>query len=68
VISKSKIRTFTGSNQGAWEQPRASLVTPAGTTTAQLRMVVKGLDGTVYVDDFSVPRALVGPVGRSPVV
>jgi hypothetical protein len=56
VLSKPVIRTFTGTNQGVWEQVQAALVAPAGATNAQVKMVVKGLAATVYVDEFSFQR------------
>jgi hypothetical protein len=51
TISTQTIRTYTAATSG-WNQAAASLVAPAGTTNAQVRMVVSSLNATIYIDDF----------------
>jgi hypothetical protein len=51
------IKTYTAPTSG-WNQAIGSLVLPAGTTKAQVRMVVSSLNATIYVDDL-----LFGPYG-----
>jgi hypothetical protein len=45
------IKAYTASTSG-WNQAIGSPVAPAGTTNAQVRMVVSSLNATIYVDDF----------------
>lgn len=51
VISTSAIKSYSAATSG-WNQATASLVAPAGTTNAQVRMVVTSLNATIYVDDM----------------
>lgn len=51
VISTSTIKTYSAATVG-WNQATANIVAPAGTTNAQIRMVVSSLNATVYVDDM----------------
>lgn len=53
TIGRSPVGSRTASNGGAWEQLSASAVAPAGTSSAQVRMVVRGLSATILVDNFS---------------
>jgi hypothetical protein len=52
VISTKVIKKYKNSATVGWDQAVASLVAPAGTTNAEVRMVVKSLKRTIYVDDF----------------
>lgn len=54
VISRTSLGTSSGTGQ--WQPVRAITTAPAGTETADLRMVVTGLSGTVHVDDVSLVR------------
>jgi hypothetical protein len=51
VISTSTIASYSAATSG-WRQANASLLAPAGTTNALVRMVVTSLNATMYVDDF----------------
>ncbi len=50
TISYTTLKTYTGAT--GWNNARASLVAPAGTTQAQVRMEASSLNATIYVDDF----------------
>ncbi|MDP9312778.1 MAG: hypothetical protein M3R24_18135, partial [Chloroflexota bacterium] len=50
TISYTTIKTYTGAT--GWNNARASLVAPAGTTQARVRMEASSLNATIYVDDF----------------
>ncbi|HZQ07713.1 MAG TPA: hypothetical protein VFD70_14110, partial [Anaerolineae bacterium] len=52
-IQINTIKTYTAATNG-WNQATASLVAPAGTVSAHVRMVVSSLNATIYVDDFSL--------------
>jgi hypothetical protein len=52
LISTSVIKTYTATTID-WDQAAANLLVPAGTTTAQVRMVVSSLNATIYIDDTS---------------
>jgi hypothetical protein len=52
VISTSVIRTYSASTNNTWNEARASLVPPPGTTNALIQMVVSSLNATIYVDRF----------------
>jgi hypothetical protein len=52
TIRTDTIKSYTDDTKGTWNEVRRSLVAPAGTTSAQVRMVVSSLNATVYVDDF----------------
>jgi hypothetical protein len=54
TIGRSAVGSRTATNGGVWEQLSASPVAPAGASSAQVRMVVRGLSATVLVDNFSV--------------
>jgi Calcineurin-like phosphoesterase len=54
VISQTSIWSSPGT--GSWREARGAVVVPAGTATAELRMVLTGLSGTVHVDDVSLVR------------
>lgn len=51
VLSTSVVATYTAGTSG-WVPTKTTLLAPAGTTNAQMRMHIKGLDGTLYVDGF----------------
>jgi ELWxxDGT repeat protein len=51
TIGTSVIKTYTAPT-GGWNQAAVSLTPPAGTTSAQIRMVVNSLKATIFVDDF----------------
>jgi photosystem II stability/assembly factor-like uncharacterized protein len=53
TIATKTVKTYTASTAG-WVQAAASLVAPAGSTSAQVRMVVGSLNATIYADDFSL--------------
>ena len=55
TISTTTIKTYTAPT-GGWNQATASLVAPARTTNAQVRMVVSSLNAKIYVDDFAFQR------------
>ena len=50
-ISVTVIKKYTAATSG-WDQATASLVAPAGTAKAVVRMFVHSLKRTIYVDDF----------------
>jgi bacillolysin len=56
TISTITIKTYGGPTSG-WDQTTVGLVAPAGTTNAQVRMVVSSLNATLYVDDFAFQLA-----------
>ena len=48
------VKKFTDDTAGAWQTVTgASLVAPAGATSARVQMVPASLNGTIYVDDFA---------------
>ncbi len=48
------IKKYTDDTGGSWELlTDASLVAPAGATSARIQMVPASLNGTIYVDDFA---------------
>jgi hypothetical protein len=47
------IREYTGATSG-WDQATAQLVSPDGTATANVLMVVSDLSATIYVDDVLI--------------
>ena len=51
TISTSVVATYSAATSG-WVAASASLVAPAGTTNAQVQMVVSSLNATIYADDF----------------
>jgi len=51
------VKAYTGPT-GGWDLATANLVAPTGTTNAVVRMKVKSLNATIYVDDTSLS---VGP-------
>ncbi len=51
IIETTVIQTYTAPTSG-WESISASLVAPEGTARATIRMVIKSLNATIYVDDF----------------
>jgi hypothetical protein len=51
TISTTTIKKYTAGTPG-WDQASKSLVAPAGTTHAQVRMVATSLNGALYVDDL----------------
>ena len=54
TLGTSPLRSFSSGTDG-WTEARASLVAPAETTNAQVRMVVKSPKETIniYTDDFA---------------
>lgn len=52
-LSTVTIATYKKSTAG-WVHPVASLTAPAGATAADVKMVVKTLASTIYVDDLSL--------------
>ena len=51
TINTTLIKNYTATTTG-WNQATKNLVAPAGTTHAQIRMVMTSLNGAVYVDDM----------------
>ena len=51
TISTSVVATYSAATSG-WTTASASLLAPAGTTNAQVQMVVSSLNATIYADDF----------------
>ncbi|HXG40436.1 MAG TPA: hypothetical protein VNJ28_05790, partial [Candidatus Limnocylindrales bacterium] len=51
VLRVDDAATYTQSTSG-WVQFVAGFTAPPGTTNAQIRMTVKSLNATIYVDDF----------------
>jgi len=51
VISTSTVKSFTTSTSG-WTLASKTLVAPAGTRAAQIRINVNGLNASVYLDAF----------------
>ena len=51
TISTTTIKTYNPSTTG-WSQATASPLAPAGTTNAQVRVIVSSLNAAIYVDDF----------------
>jgi hypothetical protein len=52
LIYRDSLKKYTGATSG-WDQFSGSLVAPAGTTNARLVLALTGLNGTIYMDDFS---------------
>jgi glucose/arabinose dehydrogenase len=52
IIKTSAVRSFTAPT--GWANASADLVAPAQAASASVRMVVTGLTGTVYADDFTL--------------
>lgn len=52
LIYRDTVKKYTGVTNG-WDPAAASLVAPAGTTNARVLLALQGLNGTIYVDDFS---------------
>ncbi len=52
VLRTDTVKSYTAATSG-WDQAAAALVAPAGTTNAQIKMLVRSLNATIYVDDFS---------------
>ncbi len=52
TISTSTIKTYT-QRLIRWDLATQSLVAPAGAAKAQIQMVVSGLSGAIFVDDFA---------------
>ena len=53
ILRTDDVKVYNTSTSG-WDKATASLVAPAGTTNAQVRMVVSSLNATIYVDDFTL--------------
>ncbi len=51
-MATDTIHTYLDDTGGAWELVSANKVAPAGTTSAQVQMVVSNLNSSIYVDDF----------------
>jgi subtilisin family serine protease len=51
TISTQTVGSLGDDTAGAWVLKTKALVAPAGTTSAQLQMVVGSLNGAIYVDD-----------------
>jgi hypothetical protein len=51
-MATDAIHTYLDDTGGAWQLVSANKIAPAGTTSAQLQMVVSNLNATIYVDDF----------------
>jgi hypothetical protein len=54
VIRTITVGTFTRATTGWQEVSAASLAAPAGATSARVMMAVNSLNGSIYVDDFSL--------------
>jgi hypothetical protein len=52
LITRDTIKKYTTTTVG-WDQAFGSLVAPAGTTNARVLLAITGLNGTIYLDDFS---------------
>ncbi len=52
TIATSTVKTYTAATAG-WNQVTGSLVAPAGTAMADVKLTVLNLNATIYVDDFS---------------
>ena len=50
-IRTNTIKSYTGAT-GGWDQATATLVAPAGTTHASVRMKVSSLNATIYADEL----------------
>lgn len=53
VISTTTIKNYSAQTSG-WNQALKTVTAPPGTTNAVLNMQIKSLNGTIYVDDFSL--------------
>ena len=53
ILRTDTVKAYSASTAG-WDKATASFVTPAGTTNAQVQMVVTSLNATLYVDDFAL--------------
>ena len=53
ILRTDNVKVYNTSTSG-WDKATASLVAPAGTTNAQVQMVVSSLNATIYVDDFAL--------------
>jgi Domain of unknown function (DUF4082)/Bacterial Ig-like domain/Bacterial Ig domain len=53
ILRTDNVKTYAASTNG-WDKALASFVAPAGTTNAQVQMVVSSLNPIIYVDDFAL--------------
>jgi len=56
-IRTDRIKSYTGATSG-WDQATATLVAPAGTTHASVRMKVSSLNATIYADELKFNAGL----------
>ena len=56
-IRTNTIKSYTGAT-GGWDQATATLVAPAGTTHASVRMKVSSLNATIYADELKFNAGL----------
>jgi N-acetylglucosamine-6-sulfatase len=52
TLGTKLVRLFSDDTDGGWSQARATIVAPAGASSARVQMVVSSLNATIYVDDF----------------
>ena len=53
VISTTTVKNYSSSTSG-WNQAIKTVTAPTGATNAVVNMQIKSLNGTIYVDDFSL--------------
>jgi hypothetical protein len=53
ILSTNNVKVYNASTNG-WDKAFASLVSPTGTTNAQVQMLVTSLNASIYVDDFAL--------------
>ena len=53
TISTQTVKTYTATTNNNWDQATASLVAPALTASAEIRLKVLSLNCTIYLDDIS---------------
>jgi hypothetical protein len=51
VLRTDTLKAYTDDTAGAWDEATGAVVAPEGVDKAQVVMVVKNLNATIYVDD-----------------
>lgn len=53
LISTDSVNTYNTSTNGVWDYVITNVTAPPGTQSATVRMIITGLQGQIYIDDFS---------------
>jgi hypothetical protein len=51
TLSTARVSTYTLTTNSAWDKGSATVKAPTGTTNALVRVLVTGLNGSIFVDD-----------------